>query len=224
MPNVQPVDWERDHPVMRYIDFSNERFGSALKAEPAGWGKELCVAESGSLVVAGEKNKMRAVFVAFSLDETMFPLRVAFPIFISNSVRWLGTGSDDSEIAQIRTGEPVTIPAPPGADRLAITMPDGTKRSLKVNEQGGAVFDEVDQTGLYEADGPGFAYPFAANLASASESDTTPHDKLTVMDNPSAAAGRRVADNRELLPILIAAALAILAYEWWAFHRRVYVN
>lgn len=222
--NVQPADWERDHPVMRYLDIGNDRFGSALKAVPVGWGKELCVAESGSLVVAGEKNKMRAVFVGFSLSESMFPLRVAFPIFIANSVRWLGTGSDDSEIGQFRTGEAVTIPAPPGADRLTITKPDGTKRELKVNEQGGAVFGEADEVGLYQAEGKGFSYPFAANLASASESDTTPHDKLTISDNPTATPGRKVPDNWELLPLLILIALVVLSYEWWAFHRRIYVN
>jgi Ca-activated chloride channel family protein len=224
MTNVQPADWERDHPVMRYLDIGNERFGSAMKAVPLGWGKELCVAESGSLIVAGEKNKMRAVFVGFSLNESMFPLRVAFPIFIANSVRWLGTGSDDSEIGQVRTGEAVSIPAPPGADRLTITKPDGTKSELKVNERGGAIFDEVDETGLYQADGRGFSYPFAANLASASESDTTPHDKLTITDNPTATVGRKVADNWELLPILILVALGVLSYEWWAFHRRIYLN
>ena len=109
--NVQPADWEHDHPVMRYIDISSERFGSAMKAVPLGWGKELCVAESGSLVVAGEKNKMRAVFVGFSLAKSMFPLRVAFPIFIANSVRWLGTGSDDSEWA--RCGREIRSRSPP---------------------------------------------------------------------------------------------------------------
>ena len=222
--NVQPADWERDHPVMRYLDLGSERFGTALKAIPLGWGKELCVAESGSLIVAGEKSKMRSLFVGFSLSESMFPLRVAFPIFIANSVRWLGTGSDDSEIGQSRTGEAVTIPAPPGADKLTITRPDGSKRELKVNDRGGAIFDEADQVGLYQAEGRGFSYPFAANLASASESDTTPHDKLTISDNPTQATGRKVPDNWELLPILILIALIVLSYEWYAFHRRTYLN
>jgi hypothetical protein len=209
---------------MRYLDIGSERFGSALKAVPLGWGKELCVAESGSLIVAGEKNKMRAVFVGFALNESMFPLRVAFPIFIANTVRWLGTGNDDSEIGQVRTGEAVSIPAPPGADRLTIIKPDGSKREVKVNEQGGAVFDEADEAGLYQADGRGYSYPFAANLASASESDTTPHDKLTITDNPTATVGRKVPDNKEWLPALILLALIVLAYEWWAFHRRTFVN
>jgi hypothetical protein len=222
--NVAPADWEHDHPVLRYVDLGSERFGSVLKATTLGWGHELAVAESGSLIAVGEKERMRSEFVAFSLNESLFPLRVAFPIFIANSIRWLGTGSDDSELGQIATGSPMPIPAPAGVGKLTVTKPDGTKRELRTSEQGGAVFDEADEVGVYTAEGAGFSYSFAANLASASESDITPHRNLTITDNPSASSGHRVADNRPLLPWLALLALLVLGVEWWAFHRRVYVN
>ncbi|HZO91586.1 MAG TPA: BatA and WFA domain-containing protein [Chthonomonadaceae bacterium] len=222
--NVAPADWEREHPVLRYVDFGSDRFGDVLKAEPLGWGRELAVAESGSLVAVGEKEKMRSEFVAFALNQSSFPLRVAFPIFIANSVRWLGMGSDDSELGQIATGSPITVPSPPGLGKLTVTRPDGSKREVRAGERGGAAFDETDQVGFYTAEGPGFSYSFAANLASASESDITPHRELTITDNPAGSRGRRVADNRELLPWLALLALAVLCVEWWAFHRRVYVN
>ena len=118
----------------------------------------------------------------------------------------------------------MTLPAPAGLDRVTVTKPDGVKRDLKVNERGGAVFDDADETGIYQAEGRGFSYPFAANLASASESDTTPHKTLTITDNPTQTAGRKVADNWELLPMLALLALAVLSWEWWAFHRRSYVS
>jgi hypothetical protein len=222
--NVAPADWERDHPVLRYVDFGSDRFGSALKATALGWGKELAVAESGALIVAGEKDKMRAVFVGFALNESLFPLRVAFPILIANSVRWLGTGGDDSELGQIRTGTPITIPAPSRAGKIVVTRPDGSKRDAVVGERGGAIFDEADQVGFYTAEGKDFTYPFAANLASATESDITPRRNLTIADNPTASPGRPVPNNRELLPLLALLALVVLGIEWWAFHRRVYVN
>src|SRR5579884_123528 len=224
MDNVTAADWERDHPVLRYVDFGTEPFMHAIKAEPLGWGRELAVGESGSLVAVGEKDKMRSEFVGFSLSESMFPLRVAFPIFISNSVRWLGTGSDDSELGQIHTGDPITIPAPPGAGKLIVTKPDGSKREVITGERGGALFDEADQVGIYTAAGKGFSYVFAANLADAGESDITPRRTLTIADNPAAASSRRVVVNREMLPWLALLALIVLAFEWWAFHRRVFVS
>ena len=221
---VTAADWEREHPILRYVDFNNEVFDKVLKASPLGWGREIVVGDSGSLVIAGEKNQMRAEFVAFSLKQSRFPLAVAFPIFIPNSVHWLGTGSDDSEIGQTPTGSPITIPAPPGAAKLTITKPDGSKRDIAVGDRGGAVFDEVDLGGIYTAEGKDFSYPFAANLASASESNITPHKTLTISDNPLVPTTRRVVTRREILPLLALLALLLLLIEWYIFHRRVNLN
>ena len=221
--NVAPADWDHDHPVLRYVDFGADRFGSALKATPRGWAREVAVAESGSLIAAGEKGRMRSEFVGFALNESMFPLRVAFPIFISNSVRWLGTGQDDSEQGQIHTGDAYKIPAPPKL-KVTVTKPDGSKQEITSDEQGRATFAGTDQTGLYTATGKDFSYDFAANLASSTESDITPRRSLTIADNPQAAAGRKVRDIHQLLPMLALLALLVLCIEWWAFHRRIHVN
>ena len=221
--NVAPADWDHDHPVLRYVDFGADRFGTALKATPRGWAREVAVAESGSLIAAGEKGRMRAEFVGFALNESMFPLRVAFPIFISNSVRWLGTGQDDSEQGQIHTGEAIKIPAPPTL-KVTVTKPDGSKQEITSDEQGHATYASTDQSGLYTATGKDYSYDFAANLASATESDITPHRSLTIADNPQAAAGRKVRDLHQLMPLLALLALVVLCIEWWAFHRRVHVN
>jgi Ca-activated chloride channel homolog len=223
--NVSAADWERDDPVLRYVDFGTELFGSALKADPAPWGRQLAVAESGTLVASGEKGKMRSVFVGFDLLQTRFMLNVSFPILISDAVRWLGTGRDDSEIGGVRTGDALTIPSAPGKGKLVVTRPDGSHRDAPVSPQGGAVFAETDVSGIYTVTGPGgFQYAFAANLASASESDTAPRKQLTVLDNPTAAAGHKVKTNIALMPLFALLALAALCVEWWAFHRRSHLG
>lgn len=221
--NVAPADWEKEHPVLRFVDFGNDRFGKALKAIPQSWGQEIASAESGSLIVIGEKGKNRALFFGFDINESLFPLRVAFPILISNSIHWLG-GSAESDSGQIATGTSLTLPAPAGTGKITITRPDGSTRELLVSDRGGAAFDETERVGVYTAKGKDFSYSFAANLASAGESDLTPHSTLPLSDNPNEKPGKRVADNRSLLPYLVVLALGILAFEWWAFHRRVYLN
>jgi hypothetical protein len=105
-----------------------------------------------------------------------------------------------------------------------VTRPDGSKREVTVGERGGATFAEADLIGLYTATGKGYRYPFAANLGSASESDITPHRTLTILANPAPAAGHRVPDNRDLIPLLALLALAVLCTEWWVFHRRVHLS
>ena len=186
MDNVGFADVERDHPALRYVDFGSENLLGRVQGRPARMGqgdrgRRVGVAHRGG----GEKNKMRAEFVGFSLDKSVhFMLTVAFPIFISNSVRWLGTGADDSEQGQIRTGSTLTIPAPPGTGKLTVTRPDGSKRDVVVAERGGAPFSDTDEAGLYTVEGPNSPkYVFAANLASASESDITPHRSLNVLEN-----------------------------------------
>jgi Ca-activated chloride channel family protein len=226
MDNVGFADVEREHPALRYVDFGSENLLGVYKAAPQGWGKEIAVGESGSLIVAGEKNKMRAEFVSFSLDKSVhFMLTVAFPIFISNSVRWLGTGADDSEQGQIRTGSTLTIPAPSGTGKLTVTRPDGRKRDVVVAERGGAPFSDTDEAGLYIAEGPNYPkYVFAANLASASESDITPHKSLNVLENAAPSPTRQVLTTRELLPYIAFIALLLLCVEWYVFHRRIHLN
>ena len=223
LKNVAPADWEKEHPVLRYVDFGSDRFGSALKALPQTWGREIASAESGSFIVAGEKGKNRSLFFGFDVNESLFPLRVAFPILISNSVHWLG-GSDEYDNSQIAAGSSITIPAPPGIGKVTVTRPDGSKREVLVADRGGAAFDETEQVGLYSVAGKDYASTFAANLTNLTESDLTPRPTLPLADNPNERPGKRVSDNRDLLPYLVVIALGILALEWWAFHRRVYLS
>ncbi len=220
------ADIEREHPVLRYVDFGRENLLGVYSAAPLGWGREIAVGDSGSLIVTGEKNKMRAEYVSFSLEKSVhFLLTVAFPIFMSNSVRWLGTGGDDSEQAQIRTGETLTIPALPGIPRLTITRPDGSRREVAVGDRGGAIFTETDLAGLYKVEAPNFpTYQFAANLASASESDITPHNAITILENSDPTPTRQVKTPHDLYPYLAFLALLVLLGEWYAFHRRIHLN
>ncbi len=220
--NTSVADWEKDNPVLKYVDFGTDRFATALKASTLPWGRELAVGESGTLVAAGEKAGMRSEFLGFSITESLFPLRVAFPILMSNSIRWLGTGSDDSELSQITTASPISITVPTGVKKLTITRPDGSRREAGVGDQGKAIFDETSLAGIYTAAAPNFNYTFAANLASASESDITPHSLPAASFTPSS--GHRVPDNRDLVPWIALLALIVLSIEWWVFHRRVFAS
>ncbi len=220
--NSSVADWEKDTPVLKYVDFGTDRFATALKASTARWARELAVGESGSLVAAGEKSGMRSEFIGFSITESLFPLRVAFPILISNSIRWLGTGDSDSELSQIAASSPITITVPPGIKKLTITRPDGSKREASIGEQGKAIFDETSLAGIYTASAPNFSYNFAANLASASESDITPH---SLAPTPYALSpGHRVANNCDLIPWIALLALIVLTFEWYVFHRRIFAS
>jgi Ca-activated chloride channel homolog len=220
------IDPNKSHPVMRYVEFGQLHWTDMRAGKPARWGQELATSESGPAIVAGEKGKMRALWIGFHLDQAHsdFPRTVAYPIFVSNAVRWLAHTDDASE-GQVRTGSAMTLDAPPGSGRVVVTKPDGSKRELAGVTRGGVVFDDTDQVGIYTATGgAGYRRTFAANLADYDESDITPRANPELGGNPPGKVGRQVSIVRELWPWLAVLLLGLLALEWWAFHRRVYVT
>ncbi len=220
------IDPNRTHPVMRYVDFGALQWTSMHTARPAQWGQELASSESGPAIVAGEKDRMRALWTGFALDVAhgRFPLTVGYPIFISNAVRWLAHADNTAE-AQVRTGSPIVLDAPPGVGRVTVTKPNGTTRDVAVSPRGGATFDDTDEVGLYTASGSGgYHRVFAANLADYAESDITPRKNPDLGGNPPGQVGRRVSVTRELWPWLAACLLGLLGFEWYAFHRRTFVS
>ncbi len=217
---------DRTHPVLRFVDFGKTRWVAMRQGKPAGWAQELATSESGTAIVAGEKNKMRALWIGFdlSLSNGLFATTAAYPIFISNALHWLAH-TDENAAGQVRTGTPITLDAPPSTGRVTIVKPDGGKRELAVPPNGKIVFDEADQAGFYTVTGAGnYRRVFTANLADYAESNITPRRTPGLGVNPPGQVGRRVTITRELWPWLAGGLLALLALEWWAFHRRVYVT
>ena len=83
------LDWDRAHPVMRFVDLSKVSIESALRVRPLAAGRTLLEAVGGPLIYLLEEPQRKVVFVGFDLFKTDLPLRVAFPLILANSLRWL---------------------------------------------------------------------------------------------------------------------------------------
>src|SRR2546428_573492 len=83
------MDWDRSHPVMRHVEFAKVNIEDALRIRPLAAGRPLVEAVGGPLIYALEEPDRKAPFVGFDLFKTDFPLRVAFPLILSNRLRWL---------------------------------------------------------------------------------------------------------------------------------------
>src|SRR5438876_390955 len=83
------MDWDRSHPVMRHVEFAKVAIQDAMRVRPLAAGRALVVAVGGPLLYALEEPDRKAIFIGFDLFKTDFPLRVAFPLILSNTLRWL---------------------------------------------------------------------------------------------------------------------------------------
>lgn len=220
--NVMPIDWERDHPVLRFVDLGQERFDRALRATPRPWGQEIATATSGTLIAVGEHAGTRATFLGFALDTPSFALRVAFPILVANCVRWLGTDGDTHGQTQAIAGQPVPLSLRSKGTSLTVTAPDGSRRTLYPAAPGRFVLDRIEKIGFYQITGAGVSHTVAVNLTDERESDLRPHPRLTSFSAATRHEGRQVTYRRSWLPFVVVATLVILMMEWWVYHRRIY--
>ena len=222
------VDENQNHPVMRFVNLDGLHLRTALHTAAQPWGQSLADGTSGPLIAAGEHDGLRVVSVSFDLSDSDWPLRVSFPIFLTNAVRWLtAAGGLGANAPETPTGGVAAVTVAPGQSSVSIVRPDGSKTAVNAPDTGGVVLiDDTRQAGVYQAQAGRAVYPFAVNLDSADESRLAVQHppSLTHPGTPPVAAARLPLSRRakdDLWPTLAAAALVLLLAEWFVFHKRI---
>ena len=216
----QPVimDWNRSHPIMRHVDFSKVAIEETLRVRPLTAGKPLVEAVGGPLLYVLEEPQRKSLFVGFDLFRTDLPLRVAFPLILSNALRWFHPAGLDQSSLQLATGQPILLPAEHGVATATVKTPSG--RSVEVAVTRGVVsFADTDQVGVYAIVTSKGETRVAVNLMSDEESDVTPRP----LPEPKAAPGSPTASvpvQRELWGVLVLLAIALLVAEGALYWRR----
>lgn len=224
---TQIIDQERTHPLMRYVDLSGLALAKSPTLQLAPWAESLAETQAGPLVAAGEHDGARVVGVGFDLGDSDWPLRVSFPIFLTNCVNWLtSTGGLGPASPDTIAGTVVSLTTPPGLTSVKITHPNGKAEYVSAPPDGGAaLFDRADQIGVYQSDaGGGYHHPFAVNLLNKYVSTLVPeqHPELTRAASAAPVKPLKLQPVRsEYWTAIAAAALVFLMLEWMVFHRRV---
>jgi Ca-activated chloride channel family protein len=220
--NTVIVDWSQTSPLNRFVDYSEVRIAEAPVLRPASWGDVVAETESGPVIVSGERRDSKFVVVGFDVghENSDFGLRVAFPIFLSNCITWLTSGVGFGQAAMARAGEPLLLDLPKELRRVEITKPDGSKIEATA-ETSPFVFARTGQTGLYTFAGDGYRASRAVNLLNSSESDIQPEDVISVGGKAISETKTARSAKLELWRYVTLAALALLCFEWYAYHRRL---
>lgn len=229
----QILDWSRTHPLMRFVDLANVKLMRAKNVTAAPWATSLAETDAGPLIVAGERNDSRVVYVGFTLLESDMPLRVAFPIFLTNCIQWLTARPGDSG-GVTKPGEVMLLAATPDNGTLTITRPDKGTDTLAVTPSSPPLYDRTTSVGVYKANGKDFEQHFAVSLLSPTESNCAPvstpsvvvtdtADEKTTKDGKPATptTERGIVSRQEVWPYIALAALLLLAAEWYVYHKRI---
>jgi Ca-activated chloride channel family protein len=179
------------------------------------------------LIYAFQKEGLRAVFLGFDIGQSDLPLRIAFPVMMSNILQWLNPNKLMFSTAQIRAGEPFPIYLDSRTDEVSIRSPSGKWERTRVTSNP-LVYTKTHQTGLYRiAEGDKSRY-FAVNLVDESESDIRGPDLMTAQAMKDASlnslprSAEPLTTEKPLWFIFLIAVLGLLLLEWynWLWSRR----
>ena len=211
-------------PLLRYIALAEVNIGRAHVLKGSKEDKVVAASYKGALLLQGRRAGAKFVALGFDVRESDFPLRVAWPLFLLNTINDF-VEEDTSYISSFRTGTVWNIPVASSAQEATLELPGGDKRTIPVKD-GRAVF-LGQHAGFYKiSTGPAAEETsmFAANLSDLRESSIKPHDKLQVDGRTAGEVGEfKIGVRREMWIYLLLAVLAVTTLEWLTFHRRITV-
>jgi len=217
--------WERDDPLLRFVDFKDVAIARALRVTPPGWMRTLIDSDAGPLMMAGEQNGQRVVLIPFDLRQSNLPLSAAFPILMSNMLGYLEPATQATQ-RDLRPGSTVTVSPLPQTEEIIVRQPGGQSETT-VSEGRPILFTSTVQPGLYTvlqraAGQTLLEEPFSINASDERESDVRPKavalgSGRTLEANP---VPELVPVNREIWMWLVPPVLALLLFEWYWFHRK----
>jgi hypothetical protein len=207
-----------DDPITRNVGLQNvtiqKALAIAMPADTADWKFHAPLRGlEHPLLIAGNDESRRIVVLSFDVLESDLPLRIAFPLLISNVLQWLDPRDVEAPVA-VAAGD--IIPLKPGqlVSDKAIVAPAKTLPPLRA----APVLEPLHNGYYLLGDGEERRW-VAANTFSAAESDL----RQTESQQAPKSRPALVFPNFGTWPLwtwLTLAALVLFTGEWWSFHRR----
>lgn len=215
------VDWHHTHPLMRYVSFDNVDVAESLLPKLPPWGLSLVQSQQRPLIIAGERERHRVVWLGFDPLQSNWPLRVSFPIFLANAIEWLNPSLSRSSELMVRAGEPIRLRPRQPVSEAEIIPPTGKPIRLELAPNSQEIlFGSTQQQGVYQIKAGTNQVTVCVNLLDAEETRTAPRDTLPIGKYAGVAANSTRVAGKELWRGLAAVALGVLLFEWWWFHKR----
>lgn len=217
------IDVDDTHPVTSFLELSDLYITHSRKMTFPPETKVLVNSDQGPLVALSYVEGARVITVAFDPMNSRWPLRISYPMFITNAVNFLASTERSRSPRMITTGDVLILEADPLAEEIVVTDPDGRRRVLPSQVGGTVAFGDTGKCGVYTVESAGASVEYVANLASAAESDITPGASLTVGSTELVMAGAPSSTNREIWRELLLFMFVVLLVEWYIYNRRMYI-
>jgi hypothetical protein len=214
------LDWDRFHPLTRYVELSNLMVKKTPLLRLPSWAKVLVESQRTPLIALMQTGPTSSVVIGFDLYDSDWPLRASFPIFLMNLLDWF-ISTDPQSSRLIETGDVLVLPAEETDMDATVRLPSGEERAAHLRADEPTPFADTSEIGLYTVTSKeGEPLLYACNLASPSETDTTPRRQFTAGMTEIQGISEIQPRNREIWWSLAVCALLLFLLEWLVYTRR----
>lgn len=216
----------KTHPLLQYVGFGGVLIVEGFSVTPPAGGTELVRTDAGVLMAVAPRDAFQDAVVGLRLKDsnTNWPNRRGFPVFLLNSLEYLGGAVNSSGAKSVRPGQPAIANVSSRFAKVNIQPPSGQEIPFDREGQPQIIFTQTDEMGVYsiKSDDQRTLQMFAVNLFSEQESDIIPKDQIgvgleTIAEMPQE---KRVV-RTEYWRWLLGLALVVLLVEWYLYNKRV---
>lgn len=221
LQNPSIVDWNRVHPIMRYVNMDRVLIGEAKRITlPKG---ALPLVESNDATIIGllETETRRVAVISFDVFKSYWPVDVSFPIFMANLVDYAKRQGEAGQRSSYATGTTIPVLLPRGATTAKVITPSSREVPLDFSGATVAYLTDTNEAGVYQLRfDSGAVKNLAVNLFSELETNIAPVEALSIGGQEVAGNAGPVKSQREIWHWLVLAAFALLFLEWFIYCRR----
>ena len=199
--------WNQTHPLSRFVAWESVTAGPARGIALTPGEQVLVDSTVGPLVTVAQRETSRVVRVAIPLEQSDFPFRVAYPVFLHNVILWAGGAKSQGIVAPLPPGSlPPEARAGDSAGGGGVTLSRLASRMGTFSGErlpAGFARDPAPLTaepGVYSWESSEGSGHFAVSLLSAEESN--------LMPRLGSLAAWRAVSAQLTLPDIVAAAVA----------------
>jgi Ca-activated chloride channel homolog len=213
------VDWDTTDPILRAVQLRDLQVRRAQVVEVGEGVKPLLYANGSPIISSLDTGRLRAVHLGFDLLDSDLPLRVAFPVLMSNILEWLSPQHGTFVSHQVQAGEPYLIELDGVTTDVSVRKPSGDWMKVPVTENPLA-FRDTSQVGIYTVRVGKKTQRFAVNLVSREESDIIPKRLEQQSESPLVAgSSTQETVKRPLWPYFVVLAFGLTLVEWYFWCR-----
>ena len=242
------LDWDITHPMLQYVrDLPLVLIRQAVIVDPPPGSTTLVESDKGPLAFITPREGFSDAVVGFSIYgedrvlNTDWHTKLSFPVFLFNTLKFLGNVEDALGEELYRPGQPIVLRADPSADRVTVDPPQGPASQVQRSDLGTYVYNGAEEPGLYRVswgdDETGGRTIFAVNLFDSRESDLAPRgvppegvsereaEPYLIKIGYTEVTGTRSSKPARLDRWWWVAfgALGVILFEWYIYNRRVYI-